>query len=64
MICSRSCLDYIFTIAQVIKKLREYIQNPTSIAFIDFEKAYDRINRDRLWMIMAKKGICNTSLEP
>ena len=52
----RSCLDCIFTIAQLIEKRREY-QLPTYIAFIDFEKAFDRVNRSKLWAVMARKGI-------
>ena len=42
----RSCLDFIFTIAQ-LEKSRKY-QLPAYIAFIDFEKAFDRLNRSKL----------------
>ena len=42
--CMVSHLDCIFTIAQIIEKHREY-QLTIYIAFIDFRKAFDRVNR-------------------
>jgi hypothetical protein len=30
---------------------------PTYIAFIDFKKTFDSVNRDKLWTIMSSKGI-------
>lgn len=55
-------LRSIFSIAQVIVKNREY-ELPIYIAFIDFGKSFDRMNKGRLWGIMAKKGTLKTSLE-
>jgi sorting nexin-29 len=50
-----SCIDNVFTAKQIIEKIRE--QNlETHIAFIDFEKAFDRVNRLRLWEILQRRG--------
>ena len=44
----RGCIDQVFTLRQVmekgIEKRRELFK-----AFIDLEKAYDRVNRVKLW---------------
>jgi hypothetical protein len=43
----RGWVDAIFTINQILQKRRE--QNlSTYLLFIDYEKAYDKLNRDRL----------------
>lgn len=51
----RSCNDNVFTIKQIIEKRREFNQE-THLAFVDFEKAFDRVNRNKLWEIMTRKG--------
>jgi hypothetical protein len=40
---------------QIIEKRREFNNEP-HIAFIDFEKAFDTVNRIILWSIMEKRG--------
>jgi len=52
----RSCMDCIFSDSQIIEKHREF-NIPTYIAFIDFKKAFDSVDRDKLWNIMLSKGI-------
>ena len=52
----RSCTDCTFTASQIIEKHREY-NIPTYMLFIDFEKAFDQVNRNKLWGIMKQKGI-------
>jgi len=52
----RSCMDCIFSASQIIEKHREF-NIPTYIAFIDFRKAFDSVDRDKLWTIMSSKGI-------
>ena len=49
-------MDYIFSASQIIEKHREF-NIPTYIAFIDFKKAFDSVDRDKLWTIMLSKGI-------
>jgi hypothetical protein len=39
-------MDAIFTLQQIIEKRREF-NLPTFILFIDYEKAYDNLNRER-----------------
>jgi hypothetical protein len=52
----RSCMEYIFSASQIIEKHREFII-PTYIAFIDFKKAFDSVDGNKLWTIMSSKGI-------
>ena len=52
----RSCMDCIFSASQIIEKHREF-NIPTYTAFIDFKKAFDSVDRDKLWTIMSSKGI-------
>lgn len=40
----RSCMDDVFSLKQIIQKRREF-NLETHLAFIDFEKAFDCINR-------------------
>jgi len=49
-------MNCIFSASQIIEKHREF-NIPTYIAFIDFKKAFDSVDRDELWTIMLRKGI-------
>jgi hypothetical protein len=49
-------MDRIFSASQLIEKYREF-NIPTYMEFIDFKKAFDSVDRDKLWNIMARKGI-------
>jgi hypothetical protein len=40
-------MDCIFSVSQIIKKHGEF-NIPTYIAFIDFKKAFDSVDRDQL----------------
>src|SRR5215469_12076503 len=50
----RSCTDVIFTVQQIIAKRKEH-NLPLFLLFIDYEKAYDNVNRDKLWEMMENK---------
>lgn len=50
-----SCIDNVFSINQIIEKRREY-NLETHVAFVDLEKAFDRIERSTPWRIMDRKG--------
>jgi retron-type reverse transcriptase len=51
----RSCTDAIFTVQQIIEKRKEH-NLPLYILFVDYEKVYDNINRDKLWKMMETKS--------
>ena len=44
----RSCVDQVFTLRQAMEKAIEK-RRELFVAFIDLEKAYDRVNRVKLW---------------
>ena len=48
--------DNVFSIKQTIEKRREF-NLETHIAFLDLEKAFDRVNRNQLWQIFNKRGM-------
>lgn len=52
----RSTTDQIFILKQLTSKYWEYNKD-VYVMFIDFSKAYDSINRNRLWKMMEKYGI-------
>jgi len=50
----RSYTDAIFTVQQLMEKRKEH--NLTLfLLFIDYEKAYDNVNRDKLWEMIDNK---------
>ena len=50
----RSCTDAIFTVQHIFEKRKE--QNlPLFLLFIDYKKACDNVNRDKLWETMDNK---------
>jgi hypothetical protein len=49
-----SCTDAIFTVQQIIEKRNEP-NLPLYILFVDYEKAYDNVNRDKLSKMMENK---------
>jgi len=50
----RNCTDAIFTEQQIIEKSKEH-NLPLFLLFIDYEKAYDNVNRDKMWEMMDNK---------
>jgi hypothetical protein len=50
------CIDNVFVIKQTIEKRREF-NLETHIAFLDLEKAFDRVSRNQLWKILNRRGI-------
>jgi len=53
---SRSCIDQIFTLRQIIERC---VAGNTNILinFIDFRKAFDSVQRTMVWSILAQYGI-------
>ena len=52
----RSCTDQIFVLRQMCEKMREKKKN-IYVAFMDLEKAYDRVDREAMWEVMRIYGI-------
>jgi hypothetical protein len=50
----RSHVDAIFTAQQITEKRKEH-NLPLFLLFIDYEKAYNNLNRDTLWKVMEEK---------
>ena len=44
----RSCTNATFTVQQIMEERKEY-NLPLFLLFIYYEKAYDNVNRDKLW---------------
>jgi hypothetical protein len=51
-----STIDHMFTLLALIQKQFSF-NRKLYVAFIDFEKAFDSINRNLLWPILIKNGI-------
>ena len=52
----RECMDQVFAVRQVCEK---YLINGKDVfwAFMDFEKAYDTINRHGMWQMLRVYGV-------
>jgi len=53
----RSCLDHLFSLTSIINFRKDKGLN-TFGAFVDFEKAFDKINHSLLFRMLQGKGIC------
>lgn len=52
----KSCTDHIATLRIIIEQSNEW-QSPLYINFIDFEKAFDSVDRDTIWKLLRFYGI-------
>jgi len=53
---NKGCADATFTLKMALQTLREHNQD-AHILFVDLVKAYDTVNRELLWQILARFGI-------
>ena len=53
---SRSCIDHIFVLVTVLRN-RKQLGKDTFLAFIDYKKAFDSVERNLLLYKLAKTGI-------
>ena len=56
----RSTIDHVFTMYAIIKKQLLY-HKKLYVAFIDFKKAFDCVDRDKLWHVLKNAGIKSNS---
>ena len=52
----RSCADQIVTLRIILKQSAEW-NTPLYINFVDFEKAFDSLDRDSLWKLLRHYGV-------
>ena len=52
----RSCIDQIATLRIIIEQSEEW-NSPLLINFIDYQKAFDSVDRGTLWKLMRHYGI-------
>lgn len=53
---SRSCIDHIATLRIIMEQINE-MHESLYLLFIDFEKAFDRLQHDYIWEALRRKGI-------
>lgn len=51
-----SCVDHINTLRIIIEQSAE-LKSPLHLMFVDFEKAFDRVNREFIWKSLSRRGI-------
>ena len=52
----RSCNDHIITLRNIIEQSQEF-NSKLYITFVDFERAFDTLNRSVMWQIIENYGI-------
>lgn len=52
----RGCVDQVYALKSILEKLSEK-QKVACMAFLDLEKAYDRVQRESLWEVLKIYGI-------
>ena len=52
----RGCVDQMFTLQQIVEKCL-HANVKLYCAFVDLEKAYDTVNRDKLWSVLSEYGV-------
>jgi hypothetical protein len=53
---SRSCTDQVNTLRIILEQFNEF-QSPLYLIFIDYEKAFDSTNRNKIWNVMRISGL-------
>ena len=58
---SRSCIDHIYALCTILRN-RKLLGQDTFLAFIDFQKAFDSVERNLFLYKLSKMGICGNFL--
>ena len=58
----RGCTDAICALRQLCERAIEYDQD-LHLVFVDQEKAFDRVNRDKLWKVLEQYGVMGQLLD-
>ena len=58
----RGCTDAIFALRRLCERAIEYDQD-LHLVFVDQEKAFDRVNRDKLWKVLEQYGFMGQLLD-
>ena len=58
---NRSCTDQIATLRIIIEQSIEW-NSPVYLIFVDYEKAFDSVDRDILWKLLRHYGVPNKLL--
>lgn len=57
-----SCIDNINTIRMIIEQSLEY-NTPAQLLFIDYERAFDSVDRECIWVMLKNKGVPNKIIQ-
>ena len=60
--CGRGCVDQLFVVRQLCEKFLAKGKD-LFLAFMDLEKAYDKVDRDALWQMLRLYGVCGKLLK-
>ena len=52
----RSCVDHIATLRIILEQVNEF-QDSLLLVFVDFEKAFDRLNHENIWSALRRRGV-------
>ena len=52
----RSTVDHIFVMISMVEKALAKSKGKLYVAFVDFRKAYDSVNRNILWDVLRRAG--------
>ena len=52
----RGCIDAVFALRQLCERAIEYGRD-LHLVFVDQDKAFDRVNRDKLWKVLEQYGV-------
>ena len=53
---NRGCVDQSNSLRLIVEQSNEF-RTPLYITYVDFEKAFDSINRERIWEALRKRGV-------